>query len=499
MLLKSLLIYVCLAAGLMSVPAAAQPAKEVLTVDLGGDVATLDPQLQADTDSYTVYRNIFDNMLTRNPAGQIVPQVAKSWKYKDDNTIDFQIQDGITFHDGSQLTAEDVAYSINRMIDPKFGSPSRTWYTSIAKAEVTGPMSVRVITKAPYAPLMAMLVNLSIVPKAYVEKVGNAKFNLEPLGSGPYRFVSWKKGVQIDVTAYDKYWRGKPPFPRVVFRAVPEATTRLANLQTGLSDVAGRFGPEEARAIKKSRDLKLLAIPSERIGWLFINAQWGPTADVRVRRAIAHAIDRQGLIDALLEGYGKPVNIDLTPVTFGYMADVPEIKYDPARAKALIKEAGAVGAKLTFPLSPRFDRRLAEAIQQMLVDVGLKVEIVMLDHPTFMRRRQGNPDEPGSLAIGRWSCACQDADGVIYPRYRSGSIWAKYKNPAFDDAVEAARATIKPEERLSHYKKAFEILREDVPGMGLFQEYAIYGARTELQWTPTPNEAFFIFDMKWKG
>jgi peptide/nickel transport system substrate-binding protein len=153
---------------------------------------------------------------------------------------------------------------------------------------------------------------------------------------------------------------------------------------------------------------------------------------------------------------------------------------------------------LSFLLSPSYDRRVAEAIQQMLGEVGLKVEITMLDHPTFLRRRQGRPDEAGSLSLGRWSCACQDADGVIFPLFRSGTIWAKYANEAFDREVEAARRVLDEGQRLEHYKAALEILREDLPGVGLYQDFAIYGARKELKWTPTANEAFFIIDMKWQ-
>ena len=131
------------------------------------------------------------------------------------------------------------------------------------------------------------------------------------------------------------------------------------------------------------------------------------------------------------------------------------------------------------------------------VNDALPSDIVSLDQPTFLRRRQGRPDEAGSLSIGRWSCACQDADGVIFPLFRSGGIWAKYSNPAYDAEVDAARAVLDESKRLAHYHKAFEILREDVPGLGLYQDFAIYGARKELKWTPTPNEAFFVMDMKW--
>jgi peptide/nickel transport system substrate-binding protein len=137
-------------------------------------------------------------------------------------------------------------------------------------------------------------------------------------------------------------------------------------------------------------------------------------------------------------------------------------------------------------------------VQQMLGDVGLKVQIQMLDQPTFLRDRQGTPQDAGSLSQGRWSCACQDADGVIWPLFHTGSIWSKYSNPEFDKLVDDARSTLDDKRRMADYHKAFEILRRDVPAIGLYQDFAIYGAKKQLQWSPTPNEAFFIMDMKWQ-
>jgi peptide/nickel transport system substrate-binding protein len=134
----------------------------------------------------------------------------------------------------------------------------------------------------------------------------------------------------------------------------------------------------------------------------------------------------------------------------------------------------------------------------MLGDVGLKVSITMLDLPTYLKRRQGTPEEAGSISQGRWSCSCQDADGVIWPLFHTGSIWSKYSNPKFDAAVDSARATLDEKQRLADYHTAFEILREDVPAIGLFQDFAIYGARPQLKWTPTADEAFFVMDMHWQ-
>lgn len=492
-------LWLSLAALLLATPAVAQSAadKTELVIDLAADAATLDPQLQWDTDSYSVYRNIFDNLVTRDQSGKIVPQVATAWHYTNDTTLVFDLRDDIAFQDGSKLTPEDVAFSVQRITDLAFKSPQLSQFDQIASAEVSGPHQVTLHTKTPYPALLAQLVKLSIVPKAVVQKLGDGEFNQHPLGSGPYRLESWQHGVAVTLTANPNYWRGKPPFARAVFRAVPDVPTRVADLRAGRVDLVRGLGPDDAQALKQEAGLKVLSVPTERVAYLFINAQAGPTKDVRVRQAIAMAIDRDGIISALQQGYGVPVNEVLTPADFGYDKDVKPWPFDPNRAKALIKQAGAEGAELAFLTSPVYDRRLNEAVQQMLQDVGLKVSIVMMDQPSYLRRRQGPPDQAGSLSQGRWSCACEDADGVIFPLFRTGSIWSKYSNPEFDKAVDAARQTLDPAARMADYHRAFEILREDVPAIGLFQDVAIYGARKPLQWTPTANEAFFLMDMRW--
>ncbi len=482
-------------AAMQAAPALAQ--KQDLTIDLGGDAATLDPQIQWDTDSYSIYRNIFDNLVTRDAQGKIVPQVATAWRYEDDTHVIFTIRDDIVFHDGSKLTPEDVVFSIRRITDPAFKSPQLSQFDQIASAEITGPAQVTLRTKTPYPALLAQLVKLSIVPKATVEKAGAQQFNLQPIGSGPYKLRSWQRGVATTLDAVPDYWRGKPPFRSVTFRAVPDGPTRIADLRAGRADLVRGLTPDDAEALKSDRSVALLSVPTERVAYLFVNPSAGPTKDVRVRRAIAMAVDRETLISALQQGFARPVREVLTPANFGYTEDVPAWPFDPDAARKLVAEAGAKGATVQFLTSPVYDRRLNEAVQQMLADVGLKVEIVMLDQPTYLKRRQGTPEEAGGLSQGRWSCACQDADGVIFPLFRSGSIWSKYANPAFDTLVDSARATLDEAKRRDLYRQAFQILHDDVPGLGLFQDVAIYGARPQLKWQPTANEAMFVFDMKW--
>ncbi len=491
------ILTLALLAGLVTMPALAQPKTE-LVIDLAADAATLDPQLQWDTDSYSVYRNIFDNLVTRNAAGVIVPQVATAWRYTDPTTLVFDLRGDIHFQDGSLLTPDDVAFSINRIIDPALKSSQLSQFDQITSAEVTGPAQVTVHTKTPYPVLLSQLVKLSIVPKAYVQKVGDQGFNERPLGSGPYKLRTWQRGVAITLDAVSGYWRGPPPFASVVFRAVPDVPTRVADLRAGRADLVRGLTPDDAEALKSDKSVQLLTIPTERVAYLSINALSGPTRDVRVRRAIAMAIDRDTLISALQQGFARPVQEVSTPANFGYTTDVPAWPFDPDGARRLIEQAGAKGQTLQFITSPVYDRRLNEAVQQMLADVGLDVKIVMLDQPTFLRRRQGPAEDAGILSQGRWSCACQDVDGVIFPLFRTGSIWSKFTNPHFDKLVDDARSTLDETRRRDDYRQAFAILHEEAPGIGLFQDVALYGASPRLQWQPTANEAMFVFDMKWR-
>ena len=481
-------------------PAGLGAGKDTLIVDLPNDAATLDPHVQWDTDSYTVYRNIFDNLVTRDTAGKIVPQIATAWRYRTTRRWSSTSARASRSTTAAPLTSEDVAFSISRIINPAFKSPQLSQFDQIVVRQAAGPKVV-MKTKSPYPALIAQLVKLSIVPKAVVENVGDQEFNLEAGRQRPLQARDLAEGRAVErCVANEAYWARQAALQdrRIPGRARRRHARRRSSHRARRHRPAARSRRGD-RAEEGARSFRYWRAPTERIGYMFVNAQAGPTADVRVRRAIAHSIDQKTLIDALLQGFGNPVNIVLTPANFGYVADVKGYPLRPRQGQGARQGSRARRAPtLSFLTSPAYDRRVVEALQQMVQEVGLKVEIVALDHPTFLRRRQGRPDEAGSLSLGRWSCACQDADGVIFPLFRTGSIWAKYSNPAFDKEVDAARSRARRgASAWTIYRKAFEILREDVPGIGLYQDFAIYGARKELQWQPTANEAFFVMDMKW--
>jgi peptide/nickel transport system substrate-binding protein len=492
--LKPALLSAALAFAL-ALPAAAE-AKDRFVVDLVNEPSTLDPQLQWNPDSYYVYRNIFDNLVTRDDKGQIVPQVATAWKVLSDTQVEFEIRDGVTFHDGSPLTPEDVAFSIRRIVDPKLASPQQGQFDKIVKAEATGPHSVVLTLAGPYPALLAQLVKLSIVPKHVVEAVGNDAFNLKPVGSGPYKFEGWQRGVSVTLTRNDAYWGQKGPFATAVFRAVPDAATRLADIQAGSADLAVSLDSDLAGQLEASGKGKRLYTLTERLAYLRLNPAKPPFDDKRLREAVAYAVDKEGITEGILGGLDKPIGQMLTPAHFGWFEDIPGLPYDPEKAKALVAEAGG-SPKVEIATGAFFDQRVVQAIQQELADVGFDASIALVDTPTFLKQIQQGAQGGPALAVSRSSCACQDADGALYQLFHSGNPWTIVENKELDGWLDDARATLDKDKRLTDYRKVSTFIAEEIPVVPLFQTVAIYGAAKPLQWTPTPNESLFLNRMSW--
>jgi peptide/nickel transport system substrate-binding protein len=477
-----------------STPAATD---STLTVDLASYPASLDPGLQYDTDSYSVYRNIFDQLVHRDAANEkIVPWLATKWQQNSPTTWTFTIRDGVKFSDGSPLTAADAAFSIQRILDPKFASQQNANFSAIASATGSG-QQLTITTKFPSPTLLTYLTTLSVVPKAYVRKVGDAAFNLKPLGSGPYTFVSDIPGSQVLLKRNDSWWGTKPSISQVTFRAVPDVASRVADLQSGKADLADSLTPDSTSQLKGNSKLKVLSTPTERVSYLAFNTiDGGPTNNATVRKAISLAIDYKSLINNLESGYARQVNSVLTPLSEGYPKALPDYTYNPTQAKAMLTAAGVEGKTVIMATSPTYDPQVVQAIQANIEDVGLKVSIQNTDQATYLKKVQSPTHNWGSIRFGQWSCSCLDADGVAYPLFRSGTIWSSYSSPQFDALVDQGRQTLDPNTRTSLYAQAYGLLNKDLPGIGLFQIVAIYGASSHLTWKPDAQQSLFVADMK---
>jgi len=472
-----------------------------MTIDLTDYPASLDPGLQYDGSTYPVYRNIYDQLLRRDSTSlKPAPWIATAWKQTTPTTWQFTLRGDVKFSDGTPLTAEDAAFSLNRILDKKLNSPQFANFSAVSKATAENPTTLIIQTKQPSATLLTYLTTLSIVSKAYVEKVGNAKFNEQPMGSGAYKMESATAGSEITLVRNDKSWIPAPAVTKAVFRAVPNVATRVADLRSGRAQLVTTLGGDQANQLHSVTGVQILSTPTERVAYLGLNVLGDtPTKDLKVRQAISHAINYDSLIKNLTGGYAQPVNTVLTPLAFGYPAGASNYTYDPNAARRLLQESGTPNPVLDFPASPAYSPQLLQAIQSELQAVGFTVNITNTDQATYLKKVQSPQHDWGSVRFGRWSCSCLDADGVIYPLFRTGTVWSSYSNPEFDAAVDAGRTSTDEAQRKVDYNKAFTILNRDLPGIGLFQEDAIYGATSKLSWKPDAVESLYLDQMSFQA
>lgn len=484
--MKGLLAGVALA--MLALPAHARD----ITIDLSGEPSSLDPQVQWNPDSYYVYRNVFDNLVTRDNAGEIVPEIATEWEQTSDTTLALTIREGVTFHDGSPLTPEDVVFSVKRITDPDFASPQLGQFNQIIDASAEGNV-VTLTTDGPYPALLAQLVKLSVVPQAVVEEMGDEAFNAAPVGSGPYVFDNWNRGVAVTLTRNEEYWGEPGPFETATFRAVPDAATRLADLQAGTADLVVSIDADAAAQLQGNDAVQVLSAPTERVGYMGLNLDKPPFNDVKMREAASLAIDRQGITDGLLQAGEVPMAQMASPAHFGYAPDIAPFEYDPDAARAITEANPDLAATpVTLATAPVFDQRIVQAVQQMLTDVGFNVEISMTDMPTYLGIVRSEPAENSELSFGRWSCACQDADGIAYPTLHSSSDWSRVNVPEIDALLEEARVSLDEQVRLDAYAKVAQMVRENYYLLPMYQAAVLYGASSDLTFEPTANESMFL-------
>jgi len=485
---------------------AAASGKQIdqFAVDLTSDAASLDPGTQYDTSSYSVYGNIFDTLLTRDPkTAEIKPFLATSYKIVNDLTWEFKLKDGIAFHNGEPFNADAVKFSLERILSSELKSPQRANYALVDHVDVVDPQTVHVVTTQPFPTLSAYLTTHRVVPPKYTKEKGADYLAANPVGTGPYKFVEWLKGDHVTLEANSQYWNGTPPVKKVIFRTVPENSTRIANLLSGHSDFIFSINPDDQQRVTGQPNLAVLVAPTERVAYLMMQTMDkfnSPTKNPKLREAIGYAVDREGLLKALLQGQGKLTDEMLTPQHFGYDPSIAPYTYDPKKAKALMQEAGyGNGIKLAFLGSPGYaiGNLVVQALQDQVKQIGIELPITNLEFSLYLKKIQNQDWQ--DIRFGQWSCSCLDADGVINPLFNSQSGWSSYSNPDLDKDLTAGRSTLDPTIRKQAYSRALKTLRDASPGIPLWQVYATYGAKKTLKWQPTVDEQFYIMDMAFTG
>jgi peptide/nickel transport system substrate-binding protein len=328
-----------------------------------------------------------DALVKPMPGNLMTPSLAESWTLSADHrTYEFKLREGVKFHDGSPFTAEDVKFSFQR------AKGAKLLKEKVREIEVVGATRVRFHLHEPFPDFMAFYGTLAtgtgwVVPKAYVEKVGDEGFKRQPIGLGPYRFVSHTPGVELVMEAYEGYWRKMPSVKRLVYKVVPESTTRMAMLKRGEVDIAYLLDVPQAMDVKRDPALKLAFSGGIGIFFLDFLDQWDPKspwADRRVRLAASHALDRQALSESETLGASKPAG-NFVPKSFEFALSLEPHPYNPARAKQLLAEAGypnGFDAGELHQLPPYFS--LGEAIVGYLGAVGIRLKMRPMERAAYL-------------------------------------------------------------------------------------------------------------------
>jgi peptide/nickel transport system substrate-binding protein len=443
-----------------------------LKIALESDVVTLDPPMATDVYSGYVYSQIHETLFQVDHDMKIVPLLAEKLDQPDDKTYVITLRKGVKFHNGEELTADDVKFTYARIMDPATKSPRAANLTdaveSADKIEVVDKNTVKITLKSPFAPFLERLTYgaLNILNKKAVEAAG-ADYAHKPVGTGPFKYVEWKTGEYAKVTRFDDYWGDKAKLDQITFRPIPDANTRMAELDSGGVDYMMQIPSDDLSRYQKDSKFDVQIVDAINIFYLAHNTSKAPLNNPDLRRAINYSIDKKELVDTIYNGTGTVAISPLNPSNWAFNKDVEPYKYDPAKAKELLKQAGYNGEPIEIAFNQATEvPKVAERIQaQVQENLGIKLVLKPMEWGAFLTYIRGG-DAHQMFLLG-WS-GNADPDGILFPLFHSKNFGAAgnrafYKNDKVDDLLFKGQTNINQDERKKLYFEAQDIILKDAP------------------------------------
>ena len=469
-------------------------------------------------------RYIFERLIDRDEHANIVARLAESWENVDDLTWKFNLRKGVKFHDGSDFTADDVIFSIDRIPNiPNNPASYESNVNMIDSVEATDSHTLIVKTKNPYPLLLRRLSGVAIVSKSNVEGSTTEDFasGKVAIGTGPYKFKSYTPGDNYQITVNNNYWGVKPDFDDVTFKIMPDGASRVAALLAGDVDILEGLSPSSVPAVESKDGFKVAKRASARTLWLYVDTQndnspfvtdndgnsmsVNPLKDKRVRKALSLAIDRDAIVSKVMDGLAEEANQVVPKGFFSYSENIPENEFNINKAKELMVEAGyADGFGLTVHApNDRYvnDDKIAQAIAQMLSKIGLKMKVETMPKAVYFGRLN---KQEFSLSMIGWDNAftgssLMSLSAAFHTKEEGYGSWnaGGYSNTAFDAEVEKASAAFDMQEYEGHLKRAMEILiAEDQGAIPLHSQFVTVGTTDKVDYTPRADEAFEVMLVK---
>ncbi len=467
----------------MTAPSPAVPAPApagTLRIGMEAQPTTMDPGLSTDLYSHQVYSHILEGLLILDPQGVPRPALAESWTPSaDGSTWTFRLKPNVKFHDGSDFTADDVKYTIDRILNPETRSPQRGGLAQITSVEAVDRSTVRITTRAAFAPILTNLaINAYILPRAAHTRLGR-DFARRPVGTGPFKMVEWVPEERIILEANPDYHGGRPSLDRLFFRFVPEASVRLAELESGGLDLIAGVPAQDIRRLRVSLLVDLQEVVGTNYRLMGFNTANKPYDDVRVRRAIAHAIDKSKIIDVVWPGRGVVAEGPIPPTSWAFDERFKGLGYNLQRARQLLAEAGhASGFEMNLLLSEAEEQRREVALFiDQLKQINITVKPTVVDFPTLLDRLlKTNYDV---LRVG-WTTN-PEPDSLLYSPFHSSAIggfnFTKLRNARVDELLDRGRTVANQAERVRIYREAQRIIVDEAPMVFIFHEKRTYAHR----------------------
>ncbi len=476
-------------------------AETVLRVAWLGEPRNFDPVPNVENPTIWASHNVMDNLVRlSDDSTHIEPDLAESWEISDDHlTYTFHLRRGVRFHNGDEVTAEDVVFSLSRSRDPE-QCPYSDMFKPIKDVVAVGRYTVRVELNAPYAPILANLsmFNTAIIPKKYFEEIGGSEeFARKPVGAGPFKFEYWKPGEEVGFSRFEDYWRkGQPKVDKLIYYVMPDAAARTLALRDGSVDVAVYVPWSEIAVLEADPNFKVSLDRIWRSDMIRMNHTVKPFNDVRVRQALNYAVNKQGIIDAVLFRHGELAASYLPRIRY-YNDQIKPYPYDPEKARQLLKEAGyEKGFKTTLDCNAGDPLAVSVAtiVQQNLRDIGIEVAIQKLEEGTRSERVLTLQYE---LGTDFYTSDSGDDDmltdfGIVHSGNQA--FWTEYRNPTVELLAELGRTILDDDMRRRIYHELQRIAHEDAVWLFLMMPPSPTGMRANVEGFVLPASHFYRWE-----
>jgi len=504
-------------------------ASGMVVIAMGAAPVSLDPADHRTRESETVIRNMFDGLVTRDTSSGVHMQLAESMDWADEQTLNIKLREGVKFHDGTEMTADDVVFTFERVINENaieypeaHTSPRKGLIAPLESIEKTGEYSVTMHFNGPWPPAMQLLVHQQIVPKAYIEEVGTEGFIAKPIGTGPFKFVSAQPGLEeIVLERFADYYGGSPDLApvgpacvnQVVFRVIPEASTRVSALLANEVNIITNVPQDLIPSLSSNENVQVKTAGGTQPKWLELNVNMAPFDDVNVRKALNYAVDKDLIIQQIYGGRAVALPGPLSPYNNFVNKSLSPYPYDAAMAADLLKQAGwedtdgdgildKDGQPFVFTIDTLEDwRPLAEAVADMYRAIGIDANVRFWEYSVIKDQlmageRQGYLDDWGDSAfdpVGHFEAKWH---GFVADTPYGRGNFSTYDNPRVNELIEQGETTGDTATRHALYDEAQQIVYDEAPAVFLILPEEVEAASSTVSnWTPASDSRENMHDV----